>query len=138
MENPERVPVSARLRQIMMERHLKQADILRMVKPYCNLYGEKIGSNALSEWVNGKYEPNQRKLSILSMALNVSEAWLMGYDDVQNPNETQARLENDAVITITDSDLRLLEAYHANPSAQVYINRMLGLPDPDPEGSDAT
>ena len=131
MENPERVPVSARLRQIMMERNLKQADILRMVKPYCGLYGEKIGSNALSEWVNGKYEPNQRKLSILSMALNVSEAWLMGYDDVPKVHETQARLKNDSVILITDADLRLLEAYHANPSAQVYVNRILGLPDPE-------
>ena len=131
MENPDRVPVSSRLKQIMRERNLKQADIFRMVKPYCDLYGEKIGSNALSEWVGGKYEPNQRKLSILSMALNVSEAWLMGYDEIKNQDKRQARLPNDTVIMVTQSDLRLLEAYHANPSAQVFINRMLSLPDPE-------
>lgn len=80
MDNQGKVSVSARLKQIMQERHLKQADILRMVAPLCEMYGEKIGSNALSEWVTGKYEPNQRKLTILGQALGVSEAWLMGFN----------------------------------------------------------
>lgn len=132
MENQNRVSVATRLRQIMSERHLKQADILRMVAPYCKMYGERIGSNALSEWVNGKYEPNQRKLTILGMALNVSEAWLMGYDGVQKERTVQASTPTSTItVTISESDLRLLEAYHANPSAQVFINRMLGLPDPE-------
>lgn len=131
MENQSRVPVSVRLRQIMDERHLKQADILRMVSPYCEMYGEKIGSNALSEWVNGKYEPNQRKLTILGMALNVSEAWLMGYDDVPRERIAVVDETSNHTRTITESDLRLIEAYHANPAAQIFVNRILGLPDPE-------
>ena len=130
MESTERVPVSARLRQIMAERGLKQADILRLVAPYCKTYGEKIGSNTLSEWIAGKYEPNNRKITILAMALNVSEGWLMGYDEFPKNRETPAPIPHYPVRIITDDDLRLLEAYHANPAAQVYINRMLGLPDP--------
>lgn len=134
MEKKSRVPVSVRLKQIMAERHLKQADILRMVAPFCEIYGEKIGSNALSEWVNGKYEPNLRKLTILGMALNVSEAWLMGFEDVPRErdtaiNETSARNQ-----TLTEADLRLIRAYRANRAAQIYVNRILGLPDP--EGGD--
>ena len=130
METSERVPVSARLRQIMAERGLKQADVLRMVAPFCRAYGEKIGSNTLSEWVAGKYEPNNRKITILAMALNVSEGWLMGYDEFSKERQTPVPVPHYPVRVITDDDIRLLDAYHANPAAQVYINRMLGLPDP--------
>lgn len=36
--------------------------------------------NDLSQYVSGKVEPRQEKLTILGLALNVSETWLMGYD----------------------------------------------------------
>lgn len=69
-----------RLKTLMEERHMRQADILEAAAPYCKTYGIKMGRNALSQYVSGKVEPRQDKLSVLSMALNVSEAWLMGYD----------------------------------------------------------
>lgn len=71
---------SARLKTIMSERGLRQVDILAASKPFCDKYGIKLAKNDLSQYVNGKVEPGQEKLSILGMALNVSEAWLMGYD----------------------------------------------------------
>lgn len=71
---------SARLKTIMSERGLRQVDILAVSKPFCDKYGIKLAKNDLSQYVNGKVEPGQEKLSILGMALNVSEAWLMGYD----------------------------------------------------------
>lgn len=71
---------SDRLKQIMQERNLKQVDILEKVKPYCEKYNEKINKSHLSQWVAGINEPNQNKLFILASALNVSEAWLLGYD----------------------------------------------------------
>ena len=71
---------SKRLKQIMMERKLKQVDILRKAEPYCTLYSVKLGKNDLSQYVSGKTEPGQDKLFILASALNVNEAWLMGYD----------------------------------------------------------
>lgn len=69
-----------RLRQIMDERNLKQTDILTLTKPYCEKYDIKIGKSDLSQYVNGKVVPGQWKLTILGLALNVSEAWLMGLD----------------------------------------------------------
>ena len=39
-----------------------------------------INSGALSCYVNGKYKPKQDAIHLLSKALNVSEAWLMGQD----------------------------------------------------------
>lgn len=71
---------SARLKTIMSERGLRQVDILAASKPFCDKYGIKLAKNDLSQYVNGKVEPGHEKLSILGMALNVSEAWLMGYD----------------------------------------------------------
>lgn len=71
---------SQRLKEIMDMRNLRQADILRLTKPYCEKYNIKLGKNALSQYVSGKTEPGQERLSILGFALNVSEAWLMGYD----------------------------------------------------------
>lgn len=71
---------SDRLREIMESRGLRQVDILDMVKPYCEQYGVRLGKNDLSQYVNGKVEPRQEKLTVLGLALGVSEAWLMGYD----------------------------------------------------------
>ena len=71
---------STRLKQIMEERHLRQVDILTKCKPFCKKFDVKLGRNDLSQYVNGKVEPGQEKLTILGLALNVSEAWLMGFD----------------------------------------------------------
>ncbi|MDE7298604.1 MAG: hypothetical protein K2N94_07215 [Lachnospiraceae bacterium] len=71
---------ATRLKQIMQERQLRQVDILEKCKPFCKKFNIKLGRNDLSQYVNGKVEPGQDKLTILGMALNVSEAWLMGFD----------------------------------------------------------
>lgn len=69
-----------RLHKIMQERSLRQIDILERANPYCEEYGVKLGRSDLSQYVSGKVEPGQEKLTILALALNVSEAWLMGFD----------------------------------------------------------
>lgn len=71
---------SIRLKEIMTQRNLKQVDILEMVQPYCKKYDIKMNKSHISQYVSGKVEPSQDKLVILGMALNVSEAWLMGFD----------------------------------------------------------
>ena len=69
-----------RLQQIMDARHLKQIDILNAADPFCKKYGVKLYPNDLSQYLSGKHEPGQDKLTIIGLALGVSEAWLMGYD----------------------------------------------------------
>lgn len=71
---------SNRLQEILKQRKLKQADVLRLCEPLCKKYNVKMGRNDLSQYVSGKVQPKQDKLTILGMALNVSEVWLMGYD----------------------------------------------------------
>ncbi|MGN0489432.1 MAG: S24 family peptidase [Ruminococcus sp.] len=69
-----------RLRFLMKERNLKQVDIINLAQPYCKKYKIKLHKNDLSQYVNGKVVPGQDKLYILALALNVSEAWLLGFD----------------------------------------------------------
>ena len=69
-----------RLKQIMDARNLRQVDILHAAEPFCKKHGTKLNKNDLSQYVSGKVEPGQDKLTILGLALGVSEVWLMGYD----------------------------------------------------------
>lgn len=71
---------SNRLKEIMSEQNLRQVDILEMIAPYSKKLDIRLAKNDLSQYVSGKVEPSQEKLTLLSLALNVSEPWLMGYD----------------------------------------------------------
>ena len=66
----------------MDTKNLKQSDIIERV----TAMGEYISKSALSQYVNGQSTPDQRKLTILSKALDVSEVWLMGYGDMELKN----------------------------------------------------
>lgn len=84
-----KVTTQDRLKYIMNLRGLKQVDILRLCEPYSEKYNIPINKSDLSQYVSGKVEPAQFKLTILSKALNVSPTWLIGYD-VPMTNEKEA------------------------------------------------
>lgn len=69
-----------RIRQLMEEKNWKQVDIFNNSKPYQKKLGVKLGKSAISQYVNGVQAPDQRRLALLALTFNVSEAWLMGYD----------------------------------------------------------
>lgn len=73
---------SKRLKEIMRNRGIRQVDILNTIKPIAEATGVRFEKNDLSQYVSGKVEPSQQKLTVLSKALGVSETWLMGYDDL--------------------------------------------------------
>ena len=85
---------SKRLKQLLSERNMRQVDILDAAKPYTEKYNVKLNKNDLSQYINGKTEPGQSKLSILGMALNVNEAWLMGYDVPMERNKKDVDYSN--------------------------------------------
>ena len=60
-----------RIREAMQLRGKTQAEL-------CELTG--IPKSAMSQYVSGKFIPKQTRIYLLSKALNVNEAWLMGYD----------------------------------------------------------
>lgn len=97
---------SIRLRKIMADRNLKQIDILKMAEPFCKQYGIKMNKSDISQYVSGKNEPGQDKLTMLGMALHVSEAWLMGYDVPMNRID---RITDELSISTKDIFFKYLE-----------------------------
>ncbi|PZH36647.1 LexA family transcriptional regulator [Staphylococcus aureus] len=75
-----------RLKQIMSERKISQSELSRRTG---------IGRNSISDYLNGKYEAKQDKVFELAKALNVNEAWLMGFDISKN-----RKIENNAITSI--------------------------------------
>lgn len=98
-----------RLKEIMQRYNLRQVDILKRAEPYCMQYGVKLGRNDLSQYVSGKVSPGQEKLTVLALALKVSEAWLMGFNVPMERNdyEDQNILRHDAEL---DATVEILEA----------------------------
>lgn len=74
---------AVRLNEYMDTHNLKQVDILIKAKPFTEQYGIKLNKNDLSQYVSGKVEPGQDKVFILSKALGVDPAWIMGLDVVE-------------------------------------------------------
>lgn len=82
---------STRLKKALNLRNLKQIDIV-----------ERTGINkgALSSYISGKYEPKQTNIYLLAKALDVNEAWLMGYDV---PMERDSLPENAVNIEVLEA-----------------------------------
>lgn len=95
---------SQRLNQIISERHIRQIDIIESAKPYSEKYGVKLNKNDLSQYVNGKTEPGQEKLTILGLALNVNEAWLMGYDVPMERDSQQTEQKTEPAPESSETD----------------------------------
>lgn len=62
---------SERIRFAMDLRGLKQADLVEKTG---------ISKGALSSYISGRYSPKQNNIYLISKALSVNEAWLMGAD----------------------------------------------------------
>lgn len=67
----EKATFSERLNLIIKEKNIRQIEL-------CQKTG--IGKSAMSQYLGGAFEPKQQNLYALAKALEVSEAWLMGYD----------------------------------------------------------
>lgn len=81
--------IARRIRKAMDAKGKKQADLVRETG---------LDRGSISSYLSGKYEPKQKAIYKLSQALDVSEAWLLGYDvpmartDDQKKNDQLAKL----------------------------------------------
>lgn len=74
-----------RLKEALLLKNMKQTDLVKATG---------IGKSSISTYLSGEYEPKQRNIYKIAKALNVSEAWLMGFDvpmeRVKNPDENES------------------------------------------------
>ena len=76
-----------RLKSIMKERKITQTELAKRTG---------IRQSSISDWLNNRYEPKQDKVYIIAKALNVSPAWLLGYDENIPTNEQSTNYYLDA------------------------------------------
>lgn len=71
MEDGRKTTCGNRIKQALRIRGMKQAEL-------CGI--TKIPKSAISQYISGAFEPKQDRVYLIAQALNVSEAWLMGFD----------------------------------------------------------
>lgn len=78
-----------RLQEALTRNNMKSVDL-------CNKTG--IPKGAISYYLAGKSKPKQDRLYLLAKALEVSEAWLLGYD--VPAARTQEQKKNDELVQV--------------------------------------
>lgn len=84
--------VADRLHEVMDTRCLRQIDILDLVRPFCVERGLVMTKSDMSFYCSGKAVPAPEKLAVLSLALNVSQAWLSGFDVDMDPDDIEQQV----------------------------------------------
>ena len=78
--------IAERLKKALEIRDITQSELSRKTG---------IGKSSISTYLTGEYEPKQRNIYKMALALNVNEAWLMGADVPMDRQEaTSTHIEN--------------------------------------------
>lgn len=86
-------------------KRIRQAMELRGIKAVDLVQATGLGKSAISQYISGKYEPKQVAIHKIAKALNVSEAWLMGYDvPIQRAEEIKT--------VVSKEEKELLDMFH--------------------------
>lgn len=97
--------IARRLRKAMDAAGKKQADLVRETG---------LDRGSISSYLSGKYEPKQKALYKLAVALDVSEAWLLGYDiPKERPLESKRNDQLARLIVRLKTDERLFNVVSA-------------------------
>ena len=100
----ERVETCAkRIAEALQIRNMKQYELCKLAK---------VPKSSLSLYLSGAYEPKQDRLYDMAKALNVSEAWLMGYDV---PMDREAKNNSPEEPKLTEGELLLLDLFRRVP-----------------------
>lgn len=94
-----------RLREAIIAKNMSQSELSRLTG---------IGRNSICDYLKGKYEAKQDKIYIIAKVLNVSEAWLLGYDvSSERPTDEERHLnQNEQIIAahikddVTDEEMK--------------------------------
>lgn len=74
----EKESCSSRLKKALLMRNMRQSELCELTK---------IPKSAMSQYINGAFEPKQDRIYAMAKALNVSEAWLMGFNVEMYPEK---------------------------------------------------
>ena len=90
--------IAKRMKIAMSNLQINQAELVKRTG---------IGKSSISTYLTGEYEPKQKNLYKIALALNVNEAWLMGFDV---PMERQSDASKQMTTELLDLINRLPES----------------------------
>ena len=93
---------SERIATALAIRNMKQSELCDRTK---------IPKSAISQYISGAFEPKQDRIYLIARALDVSEAWLMGYDV---PMERDKKISPKEP-TLTEGEKMVLELFRKIP-----------------------
>lgn len=92
-----------RIEEALLFKKMKQTDLCKKAN---------VPKSSLSLYLSGAYEPKQDRIYDMAKALDVSEAWLMGYDV---PMERQSNPPSEEK-ALTEGEEMLLDLFRQIPS----------------------
>lgn len=96
-------PCSKRIAEALRIKGMKQAELCKIAN---------VPKSSLSLYLSGAYEPKQDRVYDMAKALNVSEAWLMGYDV---PMERQVKKSSPSEFDLSEGEKILLDLFRRVP-----------------------
>lgn len=103
MGNDRQETISARIKKALKIKGMRQAELCKLAN---------IPKSSLSQYLSGDFEPKQDRIYLIAKALNVSEAWLMGFDV---PMERQITKNTPSESNLSEGEKALLELFRRVP-----------------------
>ena len=91
-----------------------------------------IAKSAMSQYRSGAFQPKQKRTFLIAKALNVSEAWLMGFDGAKMERSRASEMSDN--IILTPHERKVIIAYRSHVIEQATIDKIL---DVEPEVEEA-
>ena len=117
MYTPRQETIAIRIKKALKIKGMKQAELCKLAN---------IPKSSLSQYLNGDFEPKQDRIYLIAKALNVSEAWLMGFDVPmeREPQKTKPPSENN----LSEGEQMWMELYHrlSDETRELMIHTMGG------------
>ncbi len=107
MDNERKESCANRIRKALSIRGMKQSELCQITK---------IPKSSISQYLSGDFEPKQDRIYLISKALDVSEAWLIGYDvPMERDRETPPSPTKE---DLSEGEKALLELFNRVPEGQ--------------------
>ena len=89
---------------------LKKALELKNMKAIELAEKSGVQKSAISQYLSGQYEPKQKNIDKISIALNINPAWLMGHD-VPFEKGTSMKTNSLDISGLDEEDIRHINGY---------------------------
>ena len=103
MFEPRQETIAERITKALKIKGMRQAELCKLAN---------IPKSSLSQYLSGDFEPKQDRIYLIAKALNVSEAWLMGFDV---PMERQVKKESPSEAELSEGEKMLLDLFRRIP-----------------------